>query len=200
MPEIWEVPDLLAATPLGLGWVLLSFAHDPGDVTITVGSGPTGVAVISVASYGDGSQRLVEVWRELTAGASYIVRADFGGTVRSLSMAVPGGLAAQATRPRRLKIVESLALALGSALHGAGGLPTTRLVRALDFTDTVAIVESTFGFPASGAVYVGRWRFRYSGIQDGAFVGLERIGWQGEAIMPGAEIVFDDRLWARKAE
>ncbi len=64
--------------------------------------------------------------------------------------------------------------AIAQTIHEFTGTPTTRLSQDLTPASTVLFVESTLGFPATGYVFVGVDRYRYTGKGSSCFTGLTR--------------------------
>lgn len=91
-----------------------------------------------------------------------------------------------------LRNLEALTRAAGELLNNASGRISTRLAAPLLATDTQAVVESTYGFPDAGAIWVGGVGFTYTSRTDGAFDGLASvINIQLQNFDAGTEVACD---------
>lgn len=86
----------------------------------------------------------------------------------TLSITVTGSGTADLPGPN----LQAWTWAVGQEIQSLSGPLATRLVAELAPGDTQALVESTFQFPTSGAVWIGGIRFTYTSKTDGALLGL----------------------------
>lgn len=91
-----------------------------------------------------------------------------------------------------LRLLESLTRAAGELFNDVAGRIVTRLVSAFTAGDTSAVVESTYGFPEAGTLWLGGVGFTYTSTTDGSFDGLATILTVNlESFDIGTEIVND---------
>lgn len=87
-----------------------------------------------------------------------------------LDVVVSGAITASQEWPWRE--IEAWTSAIGQEHDALAGRPITRLLEALAPTATQAIVESTFRWPSTGAVWIGGQRATYASKTDGTLDGL----------------------------
>lgn len=89
----------------------------------------------------------------------------------TISITITGSLADHAD----LRNLEALTRAAGELLNDASGRIATRLAAPLLATDTQAVVESTYGFPDAGTIWVAGVGLTYTSRTDGTFDGLASV-------------------------
>lgn len=91
-----------------------------------------------------------------------------------------------------LRLLESLTRAAGELFNDVAGRIVTRLVSPFTAGDTSAVVESTYGFPNAGTLWLGGVGFTYTSTTDGSFDGLATILTVNlESFDAGTEVVND---------
>lgn len=91
-----------------------------------------------------------------------------------------------------LRLLESLTRAAGELFNDVTGRIVTRLASAFTAGDTSAVVESTYGFPEAGTIWLGGVGFTYTSTTDGSFDGLASILTVNlESFDIGTEVVND---------
>jgi hypothetical protein len=199
----YEWPPLLASvTPADLTHVEATFDAyvDPADLgdagawSLAPDGAEADVVVTGADAANDGLSAVLTVHPRLTAGGGYVVTFDDGDTVRTADLDVPSALvvvAGDVFDEFPIGLLETITHAVGQEVQVMMGGIVTRLVADLDPSASVALVESTFGWPDEGAFFVGGWRFAYSGRSDGALTGIDgedsRVTW----IPRGAPVRLD---------
>lgn len=74
-----------------------------------------------------------------------------------------------------MRLLESLTRAAGELFNNVAGRIVTRLENAFAAGDTSAVVESTYGFPDAGTIWLGGVGFTYTSKTDGSFDGLATV-------------------------
>lgn len=91
-----------------------------------------------------------------------------------------------------LRLLESLTRAAGELFNDVAGRIVTRLADTFTAGDTTATVESTYGFPSAGTIWLGGVGFTYTSKTDGTFIGLASILTVNlESFDIGTEVVND---------
>ncbi len=91
-----------------------------------------------------------------------------------------------------LRYLEALTRAAGELFNDVAGRIVTRLVDPYVAGDTSAVVESTYGFPEAGTLWLGGVGFTYTSTTDGSFDGLASILTVNlESFDAGTEVVND---------
>lgn len=168
------------------------------DWTIAPAGSSAAVVVTGVTVAADGLSATLAVHPGLTPGGTYTVGCPDGDGVTgdpvwpsTETLDVPAAFVPDVADEHLLGLLEAITHALGQEAQLLSGGLVTRLVADLDTTEVVALVETTLGFPASGAVYLGGLRLTYTGIASGALTGLASDEPRIVAIARGAPVRLD---------
>ena len=100
--------------------------------------------------------------------------------------------------PETLNPLEALTLSMGQAVQRQIGVPVTRLSSTASAGSATFTVETTLGFPSSGAFFCAKKRFTYTGTTSTSFTGVALSGagplWTVDITAP-AEVVYDARAY-----
>lgn len=155
-------------------------------------SGPVEVIGIVV----DAAEVTLSVHPFLSAGGVYEGEADGATDLNGLAadpdtqaFSVSTSLVLEA--PGRRTIIEALLRAMSEQIGRLGETSTTLLADPLGPDDSVALVESTFRMPSSGAVWIAGHRVAYASKTDAALSVLTEDVPRVETIPRGTPVVLD---------
>ena len=132
-----------------------------GDSITVYESLPTEVAGVTILKIGP----------SVVPGATYIIRVRF--SLDESITTVPQNIVAADSPEWAHGLFDTITQAFGECVQRLSGKPQTLVVSNFRAGDTDLYVESTLGFPASGAFFAGGQRYLYSGIEVMKFKGVE---------------------------
>ena len=180
----------------------VSTVDDPTDWTFSTTSPlaniPTAIAVTQGSTIREWTVTLAG--EGLSAGVTYVLTApnlansSGASTCKSFSFAVPSNLAPTASdhdfpKPP-LEIVTHM---IGKWSDHLNGRLTTRLDQGWEPTQNYIIVESTFGFPIEGRLYVDGMLVSYTTKTDTKFSGITTTTPRILATREGSLVILDER-------